>query len=130
MTVGSALAFDIAAVLIHEASHGAAARWLGYRPQPFTGLRPPRIGVRIAGKVPPAADALIALAGPSGNLLAALLLLAVQQRSAALVVGLLGVLSLLPWPARNDGARALAAARRHRAAAKASRKLRIPSAEG
>ncbi len=119
MTVGSALAFDIAAVLIHEASHGAAARWLGYRPQPFTGLRPPRIGVRIAGKVPPAADALIALAGPSGNLLAALLLLAVQQRSAALVVGLLGVLSLLPWPARNDGARALAAARRHRAAAKA-----------
>ena len=69
--------------------------------------------------MPPAADALIALAGPAGNLLAALLLLAVQQRSAALVVGLLGVLSLLPWPARNDGARALSAARRHRAAAKA-----------
>ena len=43
----------------------------------------------------------------------------VRITAAALVVGLLGVLSLLPWPARNDGARALAAARRHRAAAKA-----------
>jgi hypothetical protein len=62
--------------------------------------------------------AVIALAGPSGNLVLALLLLAVQQRSAALVVGLLGVLSSLPWPAGNDGARALAAARRHRATAK------------
>ena len=40
------------------------------------------------------------------------------EREAALMVGLLGVLSLVPWPARNDGARALAAARRHRATAK------------
>jgi hypothetical protein len=118
MTPGAAIAFDIAAVLIHEASHGAAARWLGYEPQPFIGLRPPRIGVRIQGPVQPAADALIALAGPCGNLAAALLMLAVQQREAALLFGLLGVASLLPWPARNDGARALAAARQHRERAK------------
>ena len=114
MTLGAALAFDIAAVLIHEASHGAAARWLGYEPQPFIGLWPPRLGVRIEGPVQPAADALIALAGPCGNLAAALLMFTVQQQEAALLFGLLGVASLLPWPARNDGARALAAARRHR----------------
>jgi hypothetical protein len=114
MTFGALLALDIAAVLIHEASHGAAARWLGYEPQLFVGLRPPRVGVRIRGPVQPAADALIALAGPCGNLAAAFLMLAVQQGEAALLFGLLGAASLLPWPARNDGARALAAARRHR----------------
>jgi len=70
--------------------------------------------VRIEGPVQPAADALIALAGPCGNLAAALLMFTVQQQEAALLFGLLGVASLLPWPARNDGARALAAARRHR----------------
>ena len=66
------------------------------------------------GAVHPAADALIALAGPAGNLVAALLLVSAQQRTAALVFALLGVVSLLPWPARNDGAHALAAVRQHR----------------
>jgi hypothetical protein len=111
------LAVDIAAVLIHEAAHGAAARWLGYDAQPFVGLRPLRVGVRIKGPIQPAADALIALAGPVGNLAAALLLVALQQREAALIFGLFGVASLLPWPTRNDGAHALAAARRHRGSA-------------
>jgi hypothetical protein len=109
------MAFEVAAVLIHEASHGAAARWLGYEPELFAGRRPPRIGVRIRGPVPPAADALIALAGPVGNLAAALLLAGIQQREAALIFGLFGFASLLPWPTRNDGAHALAAVRRHRA---------------
>jgi hypothetical protein len=119
MTLGALLAFDIAAVLIHEASHGAAARWLGYEAQPFVAFRPPRIGVRIEGPVQPAADALIALAGPCGNLATALLMLAVHQGEAALLFGLLGAASLLPWPARNDGARAVAAARLHRARVRA-----------
>jgi len=114
VTFQAALVFDLAAVFIHEASHGAAARWLGYRTKPFAGLRPPRIGLRVKGPVQPAADALIALAGPIGNLVAAFLLLAVEQRQAAFVFALLGVVSLLPWPSRNDGAHALAAARRHR----------------
>jgi hypothetical protein len=114
ISFGAALVLDLAAVLVHEASHAAAARWLGYRPHPFVGLRPPRIGVKIEGAVHPAADALIALAGPAGNLAAALLLVSVQQRTAALVFALLGVASLLPWPARNDGAHALAAVRQHR----------------